>query len=105
MTTKVQPQPYSIASGAIAYALAITFHKHLDPQVLAAAPAALTAIVAAVEVAYKQVSADVVKVVQAAHTAATATDDAKKAIATAAVAVEAAEPTLTGRTAPHAPTT
>lgn len=93
MTAKVQPQPYSIATGAIAYALAVTFHKHLDPQLLAALPAALTAAVTAVEVAYRQVSTDVVKVVQAAHTAATATDDAKAAIVTAAKAVEEAAPT------------
>lgn len=56
-TTKVtktpQPKPYSIAAGAIAYALAITFKVHLSPQVLAALPAVLTAAVATFETVVK----------------------------------------------------
>lgn len=44
-----KPSPYSIAAGAVAYSLAATFHKHLPVDLIAAAPAAVVALVSAVE--------------------------------------------------------
>lgn len=44
-----KPSPYSIAVGAVSYSLAITFAKHIPIDIVASAPAAITAAVAAVE--------------------------------------------------------
>jgi hypothetical protein len=55
---KPKPAPYSIAIGAIAYSLAATFHKNLPIEIIAGAPAAITAVAASFE-------ADVVKLFDA----------------------------------------
>lgn len=44
-----KPSPYSIAAGAVSYALAITFAKHIPADVIASAPAAVAVAVGAVE--------------------------------------------------------
>lgn len=46
---KAKPSPYAIASGAVAYSLAVTFAKHVPVDVIAAAPAAIAVGVAAIE--------------------------------------------------------
>jgi hypothetical protein len=55
---KPKPAPYSIAIGAIAYSLAATFHKNLPIEIIAGAPAAITAVAASFE-------ADLAKVLNA----------------------------------------
>jgi hypothetical protein len=44
-----KPSPYSIAVGAVAYSLAVTFHRYIPVDLIASAPAAVTAAVAAIE--------------------------------------------------------
>lgn len=69
---KPKPSPYAIASGAVAYSLAATFHKHLNPDLIAALPAAVAVAVAAVERGVADAEAIVVKVDPKAATAVTA---------------------------------
>lgn len=47
--SKPKPSPYSVAAGSVSYALALVFAKHIPVDVIAAAPAVITAAVAAVE--------------------------------------------------------
>lgn len=44
-----KPSPYAIAAGAVAYATAITFAKHLPTDVISFGPAAVAVVVGAVE--------------------------------------------------------
>lgn len=44
-----KPSPYSIAAGAVTYALAITFSKHVPVGLVASIPAAVAVAVGAVE--------------------------------------------------------
>lgn len=44
-----KPSPYSIAAGAVAYAVALTFHKNIPPEIVASGPVAVALAVNAVE--------------------------------------------------------
>lgn len=38
---KPKPSPYTVAAGAVAYSLAVTFHRHIPSELVASLPAAV----------------------------------------------------------------
>lgn len=46
---KPKPSPYAVAAGAVAYSLAVTFHRHIPAQLIASAPAAIAVGVSMLE--------------------------------------------------------
>ena len=80
---KPKPSPYTIAAGAVAYSLAVTFHKHIPTDLIASAPAMVAVAVNALEHAVEAVDPRVAPVVERYAV------DAEQAIYAAVAAVQA----------------
>lgn len=80
---KPKPSPYAVAAGAVAYSLAITFHKHIPAELVAGFPAAVAAGVSMIEHGVEVVDP------KAAPVVARIATDAERAIDAAVSAVSA----------------